>query len=109
MAEEVRRGDIWMLERPAPDKRRPVLVLSRPSLIQVLHTVTVVAITSTRRGAPIEVPLGVDEGLKHPSCANLANLFTVRRADLRRYVGSASQETMRAVCRALVLAAGCDC
>ena len=40
MAEEVRRGGIWMLELRPPDKRRPVLVLSRQSLIRVLHTVT---------------------------------------------------------------------
>jgi mRNA interferase MazF len=77
-----------MLELRAPDKRRPVLVLSRTSLIHVLRTVTVVAVTSTRRGSPIEVDVGVDAGLKHPSCINLANLFTVRRAGERtRAVG----------------------
>jgi mRNA interferase MazF len=97
-----------MLDLRAPDKRRPVLVLSRQALIRVLHTVTVVAITSTRRGTPIEVPVGVEAGLKQPSCINLANVFTVRRTDLRRYVGSADAATMKAVCRALVLAAGCD-
>lgn len=108
MAEEVARGEIWMLELHAPDKRRPVLVLSRPSLIRVLHTVTVVAVTSTRRGSPIEVLIGTEAGLKHASCANLANLFTVRRSDLRRYVGSVTAETMRAVCHALAIACGCD-
>jgi mRNA interferase MazF len=97
-----------MLELRAPDKRRPVLVLSRASLIRVLHTVTVVAIASTRHGSPIEVDVGAEAGLKHPSCINLANLFTVRRSDLRRYVGSVDVSTMRSVCRALVLAAGCD-
>jgi mRNA interferase MazF len=108
VADEVARGEIWMLELRQPDKRRPVLVLSRPSLIRVLHTVTVVAITSTQRGSPIEVSVGVENGLKQPSCVNLANLFTVRHSDLRRYVGSVDEPTMRAVCRALVLAAGCD-
>ena len=84
------------------------MVLSRGSLIRVLHTVTVVAITSTRRGSPIEVEVGPEAGLKQPSCINLANLFTIRRSDLRRYVGSVDATTMRAVCRALILAAGCD-
>ncbi|MBL8957547.1 MAG: type II toxin-antitoxin system PemK/MazF family toxin [Myxococcaceae bacterium] len=37
----------------APDKRRPVLVVSRDSLLSVLQTATVVAVTSTRRGSPI--------------------------------------------------------
>ena len=52
MAPRLSRAGIWLLERPRPDKRRPVLVLSRPSLIAVLNTVTVAAITSTRRGSP---------------------------------------------------------
>jgi mRNA-degrading endonuclease toxin of MazEF toxin-antitoxin module len=68
----------------------------------------VVAITSTQRGSPTEVGLGVDEGLKQPSCANLANLFTVRQSDLKRYVGAVGAEKMRQVCRALVIACGCD-
>jgi len=105
---EVARGEIWMLELRALDKRRPVLVLSRASLVRVLHTVTVVAITSTRHGSPIEVNVGVEAGLKQPSSINLANLSTVRRSDLRRYLGSVDAMTMRSVCRALVLAAGCD-
>ena len=62
MAPRLNRTEIWLLERPRPDKRRPVLVLSRPSLIDALHTVTVAAITSTLRGSPTEVELGVEEG-----------------------------------------------
>ena len=64
MARELNRGQIWLLELPRPDKRRPVLVLSRPALIDALHTVTVAAVTSTLRGSPTEVELGVEEGLK---------------------------------------------
>jgi mRNA-degrading endonuclease toxin of MazEF toxin-antitoxin module len=44
MADRLSRGEIWLLELPRPDKRRPVLVLSRPALIRLLHTVTVAAI-----------------------------------------------------------------
>ena len=97
-----------MLDLPRPDKRRPVLVLSRPSLLEVLHTATVVAISTTRRGAPTEVEVGVAEGLKKPSCVNLVNLFTVRQSQLRRHVGSLSAAKMRRVCRALAIASGCD-
>ena len=108
MAERVSRGDIWLLQLPHPDKRRPVLVLSRPSLIRLLHTVTVVAITSTLRGSPTEVELGLDEGLKAPSCANLCNVFTVRQKDLSTFVGTVGREKMAQVCRALAVANGCD-
>ena len=108
MARRLNRAEIWLLERPRPDKRRPVLVISRPALIAVLHTVTVAAITSTRRGSPTEVELGVDEGLKGPCCVNLCHLFTVAQAELRQFVGTVAPEKMRAVCRALNIASGCD-
>lgn len=108
MARELNRGEIWLLEQPRPDKRRPVLVLSRPSLIAALHTVTVAAVTSTLRGSPTEVALGPDEGLKATSCANLCNVFTVPQARLRRFVGSVGREKMRQVCRALAVATDCD-
>lgn len=108
MAEGLARGEIWLLDMTPPDRRRPVLVLSRPALIDVLHTVTVAAVTSTIRGAPTEVTLGVDEGLKHPSCANLANVYTVKKSALRRYVGSVGPKKMSDVCRAVSIAFGFD-
>ena len=108
MARDVARGDIWRMQLSRPDKRRPVLVLSRPALIAALHTVTVAAITSTLRDSPTEVELGVDHGLKGRSCVNLANLFTVPKAQLRGFVGSVDKTRMRAVCRALAIATDCD-
>ncbi len=108
MARRLSRAEIWLLERPRPGKRRPVLIISRPSLIAALHTVTVAAITSTRRGSPTEVELGVDEGLKGPCCVNLCNVFTVMQTELRQFVGTVAPEKMRAICRALSLASGCD-
>jgi mRNA interferase MazF len=108
MARRVGRGEIWLLDRPKPDKRRPVLVLSRPSLIQLLHTVTVASVTSTLRGSPTEVELGVDEGLKHTSCVNLCNVFTVPRHALSTFVGTVAPEKMRRVCSALAVAIACD-
>ena len=108
MAQQLRRGEIWLLDFARPDKRRPVLVLSRQPLIDALHTVTVAAITSTLRGSPTEVALGPEEGLKRVSCANLCNLFTVPQERLCRFVGSVRAEKMRAVCRALATATGCE-
>ena len=108
MADRVNRGEIWLLDLPRPDKRRPVVVLTRPSLIRLLQTVTVAAITSTLRGSPTEVELGPAEGLKQTSCVNLCNLFTVRQRDLTMFVGTVSPEKMVEVCRALALANGCD-
>jgi mRNA interferase MazF len=104
----VNRGEIWLYAFRPPDKRRPVLVLSRQKLLEVLETVTVVPITSTHHGSPTEVELGVDDGLKTPSSANLANVQTVRQRDLARYVGTVRREKMSELCRALAIATGCD-
>jgi mRNA-degrading endonuclease toxin of MazEF toxin-antitoxin module len=107
MAERVSRGDIWLLDLQRPDKRRPVLVLSHPALIRLLHTATVAAITSTPRGSPTEVEVGIAEGLKHHSCINLCNVFTARQQDLKVFVGTVGPAKLLEVCRALAIATGC--
>lgn len=107
MARAVTRGEIWSYRFKAPDKRRPVLVLTRQDVIPLLHTVMVAPITSTIYGAPSEVVVGPNEGLKRPSAVNLDHVQTVERARLVTYIGSVSPTTMNAVCRALAVATGC--
>ena len=107
MAGRVNRGEIWLYTFKPPDKRRPVLVLTRQEVIGLLSTVMVAPITSAIRGAPSEVPVGVDEGLKAPSAVNLDHVQTVERRQLSQYVGSLGREKMTAVCRALAIATGC--
>ena len=108
MARAVNRGEIWQYRFRTPDKRRPVLVLSRQDVIPLLHTVMVAPVTSTRRGAPSEVYVGADEGLKHDSAVNLDHVQTVEQARLVSFVGTLSAAQMRQVCRALAIATGCS-
>lgn len=108
MAGRLNRGEIWLLTLARPDKRRPVLVLTRPALIQVLNSVTVAAVTSSMRGSPTEVEVGPEDGLKATSCVNLCNVFTVPQGELRTFVGTLSAEKMNRVCRALAIACGCE-
>jgi mRNA interferase MazF len=103
----VSRGEIWMYEFKAPDNRRPVLVMTRQHVIQLLQWVMVAPITSTIHGVPSEVIVGTDEGLKRPSAINLDNVQSVERSKLRRYVGSLDASKMQTVCHALAIAAGC--
>ena len=107
MARRVARGEIWSYRFKAPDKRRPVLVLSRPEVISLLHTVMVAPVTSTRRGAPSEVHVGIDEGLKHESAVNLDHVQTVEQDRLVGFVGTLSPVKMQHVGRALAIATGC--
>ena len=108
MAQRVSRGDIWMYTCSTPDRRRPVLVLTRQGVIELLHTVMVAPIASTIRGAPSEVIVGIDEGLKRDSAVNLDHVQTVERSRLDHRVGKVDARKMGAVCRALAIATGCS-
>ena len=108
MAREVNRGEIWRYRFRSPDKLRPVLVLSRQEVIGLLQTVMVAPVTSTIRGAPGEVSVGVAEGLRHESAVNLDHVQTVEKARLTGYVGHLRADKMREVCRSLAVAVGCD-
>ncbi len=102
-----RRGEIWHHRFKAPDKDRPVVILTRQSVLPLLRTAMVAPVTSTIRGVPSEVIVGVDEGLKRDSAINLDHVQTVEQRLLHRYVGSVREGTMREICRALALATGC--
>ncbi|MGE3843427.1 MAG: type II toxin-antitoxin system PemK/MazF family toxin [Vicinamibacterales bacterium] len=107
MARAISRGEIWMYRFKPPDKRRPVLVLTRQQVIGLLHWTMVAPITSTIHGVPSEVVIGVAEGLKQQCAINLDNVQSVERSRLTTYVGSLDAVQMQAVCRALAIAVGC--
>jgi mRNA interferase MazF len=77
MASGIARGDIRLYKFSHPDKERPVLVLTRDSVIPRLSKVTIVPISSSMRGAVSEVMLTEDDGMRQPCCLNLHNLITV--------------------------------
>jgi len=108
VAEELSRGEIWLYQFKTPDKQRPVVIVSRPEVIPLLHTVTVAPITSTIYGVPSEVMVGTEAGLKHPSAINCDHLQTLAKAQLHSFVGSLDETQMTAVCAAVAIALGCD-
>ncbi len=67
----------------------------------------VAPVTATRRGAPGEVNVGIDEGLKHESAVNLDHVQTVEQDRLVGFVGTLSPVKMQHVSRALAVATGC--
>jgi mRNA interferase MazF len=97
-----------MVELGGPQRSRPALVLTRGSAIPYLTAVTVAPVTRTIRGIPTEVALGVEEGLKAPSVANLDSIQTVRAARLGRYLGSLPAARRAEVREALLFALGLE-
>lgn len=104
----IARGDIRLYRFSAPDKKRPVLVLTRDSSIGYLSTATVAPITSTVRGVPSEVILDEADGMKTPCAVNLHNLITVPQQRLEKRVSQLSSRRMKEVCGAMRFSLGCD-
>ena len=100
------RGEIWLVH--AGRKRRPVLVLTRPQVIDVRELVTVAEVTTSIRNLAAEVSLEHDEaGLDRPSVVNCDGIHTVAQTSLTTRVGSVSDATMENVCSAISYALGC--
>jgi len=102
------RGEVRLYLFQAPDKRRPVVVLTRASAIGYLSTVTVAPVTSTIRGVPSEVVLNEEDGMKGPCAVNLHNAVTVAQDKLGRRIGQLSSLRMSEICAALSFSLGCD-
>lgn len=108
MAGGIARGDVRLYEFAPPDKRRPVVVLSRDTAIAYLSTVTVAPITSTIRGVPSEVLLGEEDGMKAPCAVNLHNAVTISQQRLGKRVARLGPRRMSDICAALRFSLGCD-
>ena len=108
MASRITRGDVRLYQFAPPDKRRPVVVLTRDSAIAYLSTVTVAPITSAIRGVPSEVVLDEDDGMKASCAVNLHNAVTISQDRLGRRVAHLSSLRMGEICGALRFSLGCD-
>ena len=108
MARGIARGDIRLYQFAPPDKKRPVVVLTRDSAIGYLSTVTVAPITSTIRGVPSEVLLGENDGLKTACAVNLHNAITISQHRLGRRVAQLGFLRMNEICAALHFSLGCE-
>ncbi len=91
----MKRGEVRWYTFTVPDKRRPVLILTRNTSIGVLNALTIVPITSTVRNVPSEVFLDDTDGLANECAANLHSLQTVPKDKL----GRSSRLFLRGSCR----------
>jgi mRNA interferase MazF len=93
----VKRGEVRWYTFKAPDKRRPVLILTRNSSIPVLNSMTVAPITTTIRNVASEVFLSSEDGLKEDCAINLHNLQSVSKEQIGTIIATLSQERMNEV------------
>lgn len=106
MGQGVRRGEIRWYRFSDPDKKRPVLILTRDSALAFLGEATVAPITRTIRDIPSEVVLGPDDGLDVACAVNLDHIQTVPKARLGKTLALLSASRMEEVQEALMFALG---
>jgi mRNA interferase MazF len=104
----MKRGDIRYYTFKPPDKKRPVLVLTRDSIIPRLGEVTIAPLTSTIRGIPSEVLISQSEGLSNDCVVNLDHVQTVSKDKLGKLITNLSLTKMASVKNALLFALGFD-
>ena len=84
-----------------PDKKRPVLILTRSSVLEYLGEVTIAPITTTIRDIPSEVYLSKSDGMPHDCAVNCDHLQTVSKEKIGPLITSLPQSKMIDVGRAI--------
>ncbi len=105
-APQPERGDVWFAEVPG-DKPRPVVVLTRSSILPRLNTILVAPVTSRARDIPTEVPLGPAHGLPRQCVANFDNILPLPKDRLVQRVGRLDAWDLQRVCTAARFAIQC--
>jgi len=102
----VRRGEVRWYRFSRPDKERPVVVLTRDSILEYLGEVTIAPITSTVRDIPSEVLLGPADGLPRECAVNLDHVQRVNKGPLGGLIATLPAGRMVEVRAALLFALG---
>ena len=97
----MKRGDIRWYKFAPPDKKRPVLILTRDSILQYLGEVTVAPITTTVRDIPSEVSLSTRDGMQRDCAINCDHIQTVSKGKIGALITHLSPMQMKDVAMAV--------
>jgi len=102
----VKRGEIRWYTFRLPDKRRPVLVLTRNDVIDSLNEIIVVPATRTIRGLTTEVVLTPDDGMPAACALNFDHVSLAQRNRLGELLCNLPETRWLEAQRALLIACG---
>ena len=102
----MRRGEIRWYAFEKPDKKRPVLVLTRDAAIEYLGELTVAPTTTKIRNIPTEVILTEDDGMPELCCINVDHLQTVSKHQIGSLITTLDEFKLRQVRQAILFAFG---
>lgn len=104
----MKRGELYRVVRPGgsdPKKSRVFVVVSRQVLIDSrFSTVICAPVYTVHDGLSTQVPVGIDEGLKHDSSIHCDELVSLPKSMLTNYVGELSPAKLEALNKALLAA-----
>lgn len=98
------RGEIRWYKFQAPDKKRPVLILTRDSILEYLGEVTVAPLTSTVRDIPGEVFLSEDDSMPRDCAINFDHIQTVLKGKIGSLITTLSPGKLKQVREAILFA-----
>jgi mRNA interferase MazF len=102
----VRRGEIRWYTFRLPDKRRPVLILTRNEVIDRLNEIIVVPATRTIRGLTTEVVLTADDGMPAACALNFDHVSLAQRSRIGPVLCDLLETRWAEVRDALLIACG---
>ena len=104
----MKRGDLYRVYKgSATDtkKYRVFVVVSRQVVINSrFSTVICAPVYSSNEGLSTQIPVGIEEGLKHDSSIYCDGLVSIPKRMLSHYIGTLSGEKIHALNQALSIA-----
>lgn len=100
----MKRGEIRWYKFIAPDKKRPVLILTRDSILEYLGEVTVAPITTTVREIPSEEFLSQQDGMIKDCAINFDHIQTVSKGKIGSLITTLSADKLERVSEAIQFA-----
>ena len=102
----MRRGEIRWYTFRAPDKQRPVLLLTRDEVIEAINEIIVAPATRTVRGLATEVELTEADGMPTRCALNFDHLALAQRSRLGPVIADFPAGRWSEVREALLTACG---
>ena len=102
----MKRGEIRWYTFRLPDKRRPVLILTRNEVIDQLNEIIVVPVTRTIRGLTTEVTLKRDDGMPVECALNFDHISLAQRDRIGSVLCNMRETRWPEAERALMIACG---
>jgi len=100
----MRRGEIRWYKFTRPDKKRPVLIITRDSIIDCLNELTVAPLTTTIRDIPSEICLSHDDGVPQECAINCDHIQTVSKSKLGALITVLKPQKMEEVRQSIMFA-----